>query len=107
MSGEESAAPEPCLPALNARTKLRDLLQQNVTCAGHFAGGYSLPANAPLPVLSFRRNADSRRCETLRLPVDKAWPHTSPVHRRNLRSTLKGAAAAAATAAPTCISRLT
>ena len=36
MSEEESPEPR-LLPAHNARTKLRDLLQQNVTCAGHFA----------------------------------------------------------------------
>jgi hypothetical protein len=64
------ADPSPSLPPNSARDRLRDLLQRKLTCPGHFAGGSSLPGSNPLPLISFRRNATSRRVETLRLPVE-------------------------------------
>jgi len=64
-------SPLPKLP-LNARTKLRDLLQQNLTTTGDFAGTLSLPTTTPLPVLTFHKNEQSHASTTLRFPVEKS-----------------------------------
>jgi len=54
---------------LNARTKLRDLLQ-NIACPGNFAGSLSLDSTTtPQPVISFRNGG---ACETLRFPLEKS-----------------------------------